>query len=179
MKVLFIWPSKFSFGLCKPIGISILSAIAKRSGWETKLFDTTEIDFGFVDSNKAGEEAKMFKPIDFSPYNINKKNLSLREEFTKCFNEYNPDCLAFSVLSDEHLIAKDIVKIARELNPKIPIIWGGVFPTLNPEKVLMEYDVDYICIGEGLEAFPEFLDYLKQNKDINCISESLIRLTLI
>ena len=51
MRILFIRPNKDAFGY-KPIGLSLLSAIAKELGWETKLFDTTEIDFGFYESKQ-------------------------------------------------------------------------------------------------------------------------------
>jgi len=165
MKIMFVWPNKDSFGLCKPIGISLLSAIAKERGWETNLFDTTEIDFGFVNSNKAGESAKMFKPIDFTPYNVDKKKIDLKDMFIKSFDTFKPDYLAFTVLSDEYKIAEDIVKIARKLNSKIPILWGGLYPTLNPEKTLNKHDVDYVFVGEALEAFPDFLDAVEKGLD--------------
>ena len=156
MKVLFIWPSKDVFGF-KPIGLSLLSAIARSYGWETRLFDTTEIDFGFVDNTQVGESAKLFKPIDFSPYNIQKKKIDLDLEVEKVLEDFNPDCLAFSVLSDEFHIAAQISDIAREKYPKLPIIWGGKYPTLNPEKTLEMGYADFICIGEGLDAFSDFL----------------------
>ncbi len=46
---------------------------------------------------------------------------------------------------------------------------GGIFATLNPEKVLKEFEADYVCIGEGVESFPEFLRTIKDNVDIKNI----------
>lgn len=164
MKILFVWPNKDQFGF-KPIGLAILNSIAKNNNYETKLFDTTEIDFGFSSNTEYGEEVKIFKPIDFSKYNINKKKINLEESFTKIFNEFEPDIVAFSVLSDEQLIAFRIAKTVKKLNPKTPMIWGGKYCTLKPEKTLKEYLADYICIGEGLEAFPEFLKAFAAGED--------------
>ncbi len=132
MKVLFIWPNKDSFGF-KPIGLSLLSAIAREIGWETRLFDTSEIDLGFIGCSEAGQQAKIFKPIDMVLYGHKKKKTDLRVEFLKVMEEFQPDCLAFSVLSDEALIAAEITFIAKELFPKLPVIWGGKYPTLQPE----------------------------------------------
>ncbi len=167
MKILFVWPNKDSFGF-KPIGLAILSAIAKKQGHETMLFDTTKFDFGYIDNTSSGESAKIFKHVDLSPYNLSKQKFSLEEEFTKIFNEFKPDLLAFTVLSDEYHIAGEIVRIARErereLKQKVIILWGGKYPTLNPEKSLMQYDTDYVCVGEGVEAFPEFLNAIKNKQ---------------
>lgn len=169
MKVLFVRPNKDSFGF-KPIGLSLLSGIALNLGWDTRLFDTTEIDFGFVDITQSGESAKVFKSVDFSSYGLQKKKLDLNSTFKKALEEYTPDCLAFSVLSDEVLIAAQITQIAKKVYPNLPIIWGGKYPTLNPEKTLIIHGVDFVCIGEGLDAFSDFLKALAGNKNLYKIS---------
>lgn len=165
MKILFVMPNKDAFGY-KPIGLSLLSAIAKRLGWQTALFDTTEIDFGFYESKSFFKAAKMFKPVNYEKYGMIKKKIGLRESFEKVFKEYQPDLLAFSVLSDQFVIAKNISEIAKELNPKIPIIWGGTHATLVPEKILSNYSVDFVFVGEGFDAFEEFLTNFEKGKDI-------------
>lgn len=165
MKVLFVWPSKDVFGF-KPIGLSLLAAIAHSLGWDTRLFDTTEIDFGFVDNTQAGESAKIFKPVDFSTYNLQKRKIDLNSRFKEVLEEFNPDCLALSVLSDEFLIAAQISSIAKKVYPELPIIWGGKYPTLNPEKTLKMYYADFVCVGEGLDAFSDFLKALSGGKDL-------------
>lgn len=165
MKVLLVRPNKDAFGF-KPIGLSLLSAIARNSGWDTKLFDTTDIDFGFVDNTQAGQSAKIFKPVDLSPYGLQKRKLDLSSRFTEVLQEFNPDCLALSVLSDEYLIAAQISSIAKKVYPDLPIIWGGKYPTLNPERTLSTCHADFVCVGEGLDAFSDFLQALSRGKDL-------------
>lgn len=164
MKVLFVRPNKDSFGF-KPIGLSLLSGIARNLGWETKLFDTTKIDFGFIDNIQSGESAKFFKSTDLSQYEIKKRKLDLKSNFKKTLEEFIPDCLALSVLSDQFLIAAQISSIAKKIYPKLPIIWGGKYPTLNPEKILNEFHGDFVCIGEGIDAFEAFLRSLSEKGD--------------
>jgi len=43
-------------------------------------------------------------------------------------------------------IARNLSRIIR-LRLKIPVIWGGVHPTISPEDCVEE--ADYICVGEG------------------------------
>jgi anaerobic magnesium-protoporphyrin IX monomethyl ester cyclase len=168
VKVLFVWPNKDTFGF-KPIGLSLLSSIARQNGWEPSLFDTTGFDFGFVDNTTAGETARIFKHVDLSPYNIKKEKIDLQEEVIKTLDEFKPDCLAFSVLSDEFEIASRISDIVRKYTPRVPIIWGGKYPTLNPEQTLNAGYADFICIGEGLDAFAEFLRALSEGGDVHTI----------
>lgn len=165
MKVLFVWPNKDSFGF-KPLSISLLSGIARNLGWQVRLFDTTEIDFGFTDNTCSGENAKIFKPVDLIKYGLVKKKINLASKFKKNLEEFKPDCLAVSVLSDEFLIAARISKIAKELNPNLTVIWGGKYPTLNPEKTLASHYVDFACVGEGISAFNDFLAAFSKNKDL-------------
>jgi radical SAM superfamily enzyme YgiQ (UPF0313 family) len=156
MKVLFVWPNKDSFGF-KPIGLSLLAAIAGSLGWETRLYDTTVIDFGFVDSKTVGEKAKIFKPVDLAKYGHNKKKIDLAADFTRILEEYNPDCLAISVLNDEVFIADRISTLAKKVSPQLPIIWGGKYPSIDPARALRRHNIDFVCVGEGLDAFREFL----------------------
>jgi len=165
LKVLFVWPNKDSFGF-KPLGLSLLSGIARRLGWDSRLFDTTEIDFGFADSTEFGESVKVYKPVDRARYGQVKRKLDLNHEFQKALKEYHPDCLAVSVLSDEVRIAARISQVAKETYPSLPIIWGGKYPTLNPELTLEKYAVDFACVGEGLDAFSDFLENLSQGSDL-------------
>lgn len=52
--------------------------------------------------------------------------------------------------------------LTRELREKIniPIVWGGIHPTVAPEECL---DIaDYVCVGEGEEALLELADNIQK-----------------
>ncbi|MEO5357442.1 MAG: B12-binding domain-containing radical SAM protein [Nitrospirae bacterium YQR-1] len=57
------------------------------------------------------------------------------------------------------------VQITRSLKKslKVPVIWGGVHPTIRPEESL-EF-ADYVCVGEGEDAVVEFAEKLASGKD--------------
>lgn len=165
MKVLFVWPNKDSFGF-KPIGLSLLSGIARSMKCDVKLFDTTEVDFGYADNTQAGESAKIFKPVDLSGCGLRKRRFDFASEFLRILEEFNPDCVAFSVLSDEFLIAAEITEVAKKAKPELPVIWGGKYPTLCPEDTLTELKADFACVAEGIDAFRDFLEALSGKGDL-------------
>lgn len=49
----------------------------------------------------------------------------------------------------------------RRLAPSLPIVWGGVHPTMEVEQTLANPLVDYVVRGEGEITFAELLNTLK------------------
>lgn len=45
----------------------------------------------------------------------------------------------------------------------VPVIWGGIHPTVRPEECLQW--ADFVCIGEGEQAIVEFVDCMASGKD--------------
>jgi anaerobic magnesium-protoporphyrin IX monomethyl ester cyclase len=50
----------------------------------------------------------------------------------------------------------------------IPVVWGGIHPTISPETCL-DY-CDYVCIGEGEHAMLDVVDTLAANGDISGVA---------
>jgi len=166
MKVLFVNPHKDVFGF-KPIGTSLLSAIARTVDWDTALFDTSEIDFNYNNTFIKHQEAKAVKPVvDYEKYDLSKKRIDLNDRTKDVIRKHNPDLLALSVLTDQYKIAKTISEVAKKFRKNLPILWGGIHVTSNPEKLLLNNFVDYACIGEGIDAFKEFLETFQSGGDL-------------
>lgn len=76
------------------------------------------------------------------------------------------DLIGFSLMTNHFLLVKNLTqRIKAQL--EIPIIWGGIHPTVKPEECL-EY-ADIVCIGEGEEAILELADKLASQDDITAI----------
>src|SRR4030066_2459818 len=71
--------------------------------------------------------------------------------------EYNPDLIGISLMAIEYYPAKNLTRLLRE-KFQIPIIWGGVHVTTDPEDCLKH--ADYLCIGEGESIVPAILESL-------------------
>ena len=59
-----------------------------------------------------------------------------------------------------------IAEFIRKKRPGLPIIWGGVHPTLYPEDTVNSQLADIVIRGEGDETLVELLDYLKSGKPL-------------
>jgi radical SAM superfamily enzyme YgiQ (UPF0313 family) len=79
--------------------------------------------------------------------------------------DVKPDVVGLSFATSLKEFAINYIKIVRDVLPKTKIIAGGSHPTINPEEVARDMDVDFTVYGEGEQTFPELLYVLKENKD--------------
>ncbi|MCJ7655365.1 MAG: B12-binding domain-containing radical SAM protein [Dehalococcoidia bacterium] len=71
-------------------------------------------------------------------------------------------CVGLSVMSSQIPNALQISKFVRHYDASIPIIWGGVHPTLYPEMVARHELVDFAVKGEGEVTLSELLEAIEQ-----------------
>ena len=69
-----------------------------------------------------------------------------------------------------------ILKQCRKIKKKfrIPVILGGVHPTICPE-IIHEESIDVVCRGEGEYAFLELLNNMEKGKDITKIKNMWVK----
>lgn len=163
MKILLVWPNKDQFGY-KPIGISLISAILKKNGHIVDLFDTSFIDFGYKDNTEDRSRIRIFKKVDFSGYYLTKKRISIEQALLEKLDTFRPDVVAVSALSDEIYIGFEVSRVVKAWDSKTTVLWGNKAATTEPERMLACMNIDYLCIGEGIEFLPEFLDCIGQGK---------------
>ena len=63
-----------------------------------------------------------------------------------------------------------LAKHIRNRDNKLPIVWGGLHPTMLPEETMKNQYVDYVVKGEGEETLKELADYFSGTKDIEAIN---------
>ncbi|MGB0681877.1 MAG: B12-binding domain-containing radical SAM protein [Magnetovibrionaceae bacterium] len=72
------------------------------------------------------------------------------EEFAKKLATYeNVDLIGFSYTTQMSRFAKRYIAACKELWPNVPVISGGAFPTLVPDRVFTETQSDFACVGDG------------------------------
>ncbi len=129
------------------LSIGYLSAVLKNAGHETALVFDPAL-FG----------------SDFLKQDMLQNIFSYRKKIVKKIKEEKAGLVAFSVVSDEYGWACETAS-AIKADMDIPVIFGGIHPTLVPERVIRENFVDYICVGEGEDAIVELADTLENKKD--------------
>jgi len=82
-----------------------------------------------------------------------------------------PDVIGFSVLHANRWGAIEIARIAREMNPGIRIIFGGVGATFLWEHFLRHFkEVDFCVVGEGEYSFLKLIEAI-DGKDSGAIEK--------
>lgn len=123
------------------LGISMLSAIAKVHGHHTDLAFSASL---FHD------RFNLEMPW-LSPY------FDDTAELMKAVERQQPDVIAFSPLTSTYQWSLNIAKRAKELNPTIKTVFGGVHASAVPHLLLQKPVVDFVVVGEGDVAFPQIL----------------------
>lgn len=110
----------------------------------------------------------VFEPKQFSRAYLRNDFLarvfSREKENLEKIGRIKPDLIGFSCTTAHYQWALDFAKKVKGKFPKIPIIFGGVHPTLLPKLVLKEKSVDFVCIGEGERPLLELIEALKKRK---------------
>ena len=63
-----------------------------------------------------------------------------------------------------------IAQIVRDLNPEIPIVWGGVHPTIHPESTIQHPLVDIVVINEGEETAVALADTIRDRGHLGTVN---------
>lgn len=118
MRVLFVVKT---VDFIDPLGLMLLSALARRAGHETELA------------------------------------IMERDDVLRTVEERKPSVVAYSASTGEHKYYLHLNQALKTCRPETVTIMGGPHATYFPE-VLEGSTLDAVCVGEGDEAFPEFLE---------------------
>lgn len=132
------------------LGISLLSAIAKRYGHQVNLAFSTAL---FNDR-----------------YNLNIPVISGffddTKEIINTIVKQMPDVVAFSPLTCTYRWMLEVAGEVKLIYPDTKIIFGGVHVSAVPENVIVQKQVDYACVGEGDLALPMILKAIEQGANV-------------
>lgn len=76
----------------------------------------------------------------------------------------NPLFIGVSCITGRQCYDSALVSMAiKKLNPDIPVVWGGIHPTLTPRDTLAQEYVDFVVMGEGEETIVELANQISTN----------------
>ena len=77
-------------------------------------------------------------------------------------------CVGISSMTGHQIKAGIVMaKAVRRLSPNVPIIWGGVHPSLLPEQTANSQWVDAVVVGEGEETFLELIRAIEDGEPLS------------
>ena len=142
MKITFVTPTPPDVAA---FGVRALSAYLKRAGYQVRNV--------FVPGG-----VKKYKYQKGYKYDYEQHILNEIVELCK-----GSDLIGISFMTNYYDRALQLTEFIKgKLN--IPVIWGGIHPTITPERSLDHCDM--VCVGEGEEALLELLQKMESGKDI-------------
>lgn len=92
-----------------------------------------------------------------------------KEEIQSLLKKHHLDCVGFSVMTGNQIhFAKNLSRFVKSISP-VPIVWGGVHPTLDPVVTCKDALVDYVVVGEGEDIFVSLLAALSAGSPIETV----------
>ena len=157
MKILLINPpnsvpleSDFVVNIYQPMGIAYIAAMLEKHHFHVKILDA--LAMGFNQQTVIG----------------NQKVFGLTDSQIKTYlKKYKPDIVGVTTpFSFQSQQAHNVLRLVKEVNPKIKTIVGGTHATILPDDMLSDPNVDYLIAGEGEYAMLEFVNDVKKNKSL-------------
>jgi len=139
-------------------GVRSLSSVLNRSGHHC--------DIIFFKQMTTGSDPSQCLEINpnsnfYTPYTDVEIDLLINK-----IKEISPQLIGLSVISSFFNLAGVITgKIKKEMG--VPVIWGGIHPTISPEESINSADI--ICVGEGEGAVLDLADAIHEGKDFTHI----------
>lgn len=163
-RILFIYPN-YESEFRIPLSITILSSCLKKSGHIIDLFDTTFMTPNYNKDTELMEKKGLVEETNLNDYIGDIEEKDIPEELLKKVSDFNPDLIAISLLERNFFVAKELMKLIKK-NFSVPLIVGGIFPTIVPDMIINLHFVDIICVGEGEEAIVNLADKIVNEENI-------------
>ena len=132
------------------LGIEYMSAVLKLAGHNVDLIVDPCLFFNAYQKNRF-----LGKLFNYKTHIVEK------------VKKIRPDLICFSIMTDTYRWGLDLAKRIKS-NMDVPIVFGGIHPTIIPEVVINKKQVDYVCVGEGEEAILELANRFPEPH--NCIN---------
>ncbi|MEA1949735.1 MAG: radical SAM protein [Thermodesulfobacteriota bacterium] len=88
------------------------------------------------------------------------------EKISEILLEKKPDVIGFSILQANRWGGIEIARIAKQIDPEVKIIFGGVSATFLWEHFLTHFpEIDFVVMGEGEYTFLHLVRCLEKGED--------------
>ena len=146
-------------GVKAPLGLCYIAGVLNDHGFDVRVYNTDFIKNPRVLSSKditAGYNTYL--------NSLNNLDLPVWREIYERINDYSPDIVGITAMTSLFNSALNVAQLVKSLDSEIPVVLGGVHPTILPQETIKNTKVDIVVRGEGEYTF---LDILKNFNNLN------------
>ncbi len=97
---------------------------------------------------------------------IDLRTLAGWDGFTSSVKNSDADIFGITVMSVDLNIANQCADIIKRVTSKKPVVLGGAHPSIAPEEILRNENVDYVICGEGEVSFLDLVNDIAANRPV-------------
>ena len=96
-------------------------------------------------------------------------NMSFLERIKEIIKKKDIEIVGITVLTHLRGQAIEIAKITKDINSDIKVVFGSYHSSYMHKQMLENYSrvIDFVCIGEGEETFPELIKVIEKKENLN------------
>ncbi len=98
-----------------------------------------------------------------------------RDDLSETLKKFRPDIVAFSGITGSHKYYLEAAERVKAMDKHPKIIVGGPHFTFFPGEIVRHEYIDYLCVGEGDDAWVDWLKALQNNINPNEIPNIVTR----
>lgn len=118
----------------------------------------------FVYSFAIGSLSAILKRHHHQVFSFSVNRLKDIDKISKVLKEYNPDIVGLTGISSQFPYVVRMAALVKQWK-SIPVICGGAHATLSPDDFIRLDTVDGVLLGEGDEAFLEYIEAVKDGRN--------------
>ncbi|MGD0159511.1 MAG: cobalamin-dependent protein [Candidatus Bathyarchaeia archaeon] len=125
-----------------PLGLAYLASVLLRDGY----------DVSVIDAQMDGKDQQVLNG-DLLTLGLSWNGIKDKIEGCK------PDIVGVTCLfSSRFPNALHVAKLVKEIDPEIPVVLGGIQPTVQTKEVLANSEVDFAVLGEGEQTMLDLMN---------------------
>lgn len=148
-----------------PLGLCYIASVLEKNGFNVCIYNADSGVWAGLPQplevqKRYGEYLNILKDI----------NHYFWQDIINVVSKIDPDIIGISVRTATYRSALNISKLIKNLNKEITVVWGGVHPSILPDEVMKNIEIDVVVRGEGEYTFLELVKNIEKLDEIEGIT---------
>ena len=146
-----------------PIGLGYLAGALKAKGHTAAIYNAENYD-DHEPLREGRSHSDTYHQFDAYQRALDDPDHYVWKEVREVIANYKPDIVGITTKSCMIPSAQIVSRIAKEVDPRITVVWGGPHASIAPDETMSFANVDFVARHEGEETIVEFVEMMKSGQ---------------